>query len=108
MAFHGGLIGAFSASALFARRYHAPLLTVIDLVSLVAPIGLFFGRIANFITPGAVGPPDRRALGGDFPGHRRPAAPSEPDLRGAARRRSLAFVVLYRAGAPAARFSGRG
>ena len=49
MAFHGGLIGAFIGIVLFARRYHAPTLTVLDLCSLAAPIGLFFGRIANFI-----------------------------------------------------------
>lgn len=49
MAFHGGLIGAFVGIVLFARKYHAPTLTVLDLCSLVAPIGLFFGQIANFI-----------------------------------------------------------
>ena len=51
MAFHGGLIGALVGALLFARRYHAPALTVLDLCSLVAPIGIFFGRIANFIRP---------------------------------------------------------
>jgi phosphatidylglycerol:prolipoprotein diacylglycerol transferase len=49
MAFHGGLIGAFVGIVLFARRHGAPTLTVLDLCSLAAPIGLFFGRIANFI-----------------------------------------------------------
>ena len=49
MAFHGGLMGAFIGIVLFARRYHTPTLTVLDLCSLAAPIGLFFGRIANFI-----------------------------------------------------------
>ncbi len=57
MAFHGGLIGAFLGILLFARRYHAPALTVLDLCSLVAPIGLFFGRIANFIRPELWGRP---------------------------------------------------
>jgi len=57
MAFHGGLIGAFVGVVLFARRYEAPLFTVLDLASLVAPIGIFFGRIANFIKPELWGRP---------------------------------------------------
>src|SRR6516165_7722827 len=36
MAFHGGLIGALIGALLFARRYRAPILTVLDLCSLVA------------------------------------------------------------------------
>ena len=51
MAFHGGMLGAFVGVLLFARRYHAPWLTVLDLACLVAPIGIFLGRIANFIKP---------------------------------------------------------
>jgi len=57
MAFHGGLIGALVGVWLFARVYQAPLLTVMDLVSLAAPIGLFLGRIANFIKPELWGRP---------------------------------------------------
>jgi phosphatidylglycerol---prolipoprotein diacylglyceryl transferase len=49
MAFHGGLAGALIAFWLFAKRQGVPLLSVFDLVAPVAPIGLFFGRIANFI-----------------------------------------------------------
>jgi phosphatidylglycerol:prolipoprotein diacylglycerol transferase len=49
MAFHGGLTGALVAIWLFARKQGLPLLSVFDLVAPVAPIGLFFGRIANFI-----------------------------------------------------------
>lgn len=51
MAFHGGLIGGLIGMALFARRYALPYLTVVDLTAAVTPIGLFFGRIANFIRP---------------------------------------------------------
>ena len=86
MAFHGGLIGAFVGIVLFARRYRAPTLTVLDLCSLAAPIGLFFGRIANFITARALGPADQCSLGGGLPEDRRTAASPEPDLRSAARR----------------------
>ncbi|WP_112662686.1 prolipoprotein diacylglyceryl transferase [Microvirga flavescens] len=49
MSFHGGLIGATLAIILFARRRGLNALSVLDLASVVAPIGLFFGRIANFI-----------------------------------------------------------
>ncbi|MGA8170243.1 MAG: prolipoprotein diacylglyceryl transferase [Methylocystis sp.] len=51
MAFHGGLIGAAVGLALFARAEKLPLLTVGDLGAVVAPIGIFFGRLANFIKP---------------------------------------------------------
>ena len=49
MSFHGGLLGVAVAIALFARRNRLDLFRVGDLVTAVVPIGLFFGRIANFI-----------------------------------------------------------
>lgn len=49
MSFHGGMAGAALAILIFARRRALPALPVFDLVSAAAPIGLFFGRIANFI-----------------------------------------------------------
>lgn len=49
MAFHGGLGGVMVAAALFARKYRISLLALGDLLAMAAPIGLFFGRIANFI-----------------------------------------------------------
>lgn len=51
MSFHGGLIGAACGIALFARRAGLPILTVSDLCAAVTPIGLFLGRLANFIKP---------------------------------------------------------
>ena len=51
MAFHGGLIGAIAGMALFARAEKLPFLTCVDLGAVVAPIGLFLGRLANFIKP---------------------------------------------------------
>lgn len=51
MAFHGGLIGAIIGMLAFARREKIPALTVIDICAAVAPIGIFFGRLANFIKP---------------------------------------------------------
>lgn len=51
MAFHGGLIGGVIGMWLFARKYCAPFLSIVDLCAAVTPAGLFFGRIANFIKP---------------------------------------------------------
>jgi len=49
MSSHGGLIGVIIACLWIARHTKVPALHIMDLVSLVAPIGLFFGRLANFI-----------------------------------------------------------
>jgi phosphatidylglycerol:prolipoprotein diacylglycerol transferase len=49
MSFHGGLLGTTIAMFLFARKHAIPVWSMFDIVAAVAPIGLFFGRIANFI-----------------------------------------------------------
>lgn len=49
MSFHGGLLGVTAAILLFARRRKLPVLAVADSIAGAVPIGLFFGRIANFI-----------------------------------------------------------
>ena len=49
MSFHGGFLGVAIALVLFARRQNANALSLGDLIAPVAPVGLFFGRIANFI-----------------------------------------------------------
>lgn len=54
MSFHGGLLGVIAAAFLFARRggRASPIkggFAILDLLAVVTPIGLFFGRIANFI-----------------------------------------------------------
>ncbi len=49
MSFHGGLIGVLVALWLFTRKRKLDFVKVGDLVASVAPIGLFFGRLANFI-----------------------------------------------------------
>jgi phosphatidylglycerol:prolipoprotein diacylglycerol transferase len=94
MAFHGGLIGALIGILLFARRYHTPALTVLDLVALVAPIGLFLGRIANFIRPELWGRRTDVPWAVIFPGTdgmpRHPSQIYEALLEGL-----LAFVILY-------------
>ena len=49
MSFHGGLIGIIAVSVLFAKKNNQNPFIYLDVVSIVAPIGIFFGRIANFI-----------------------------------------------------------
>ena len=49
MSFHGGLIGIIISIFLFSKKYSIDFFQLSDLVSSVAPIGLFFGRLANFI-----------------------------------------------------------
>lgn len=61
MASHGGMIGIVIACLFFARRFGVNSLYLLDLVSVTGPIGVFFGRIANFINGELVGrpaPPD--------------------------------------------------
>lgn len=49
MSFHGGLVGVILAMALFARQRGFAFWRLADIVAAATPIGLFFGRIANFI-----------------------------------------------------------
>ena len=49
MSFHGGLIGVILSCVIFGKKYKINSFIFLDLVSLSAPIGIFFGRIANFI-----------------------------------------------------------
>ncbi len=49
MSFHGGLIGIIIASILFSKKNNHDTYKYLDIVSIVAPIGIFFGRLANFI-----------------------------------------------------------
>lgn len=49
MSFHGGLVGILLAGAWVAWRYRVPFLRLCDVGAVAAPIGLFLGRLANFI-----------------------------------------------------------
>ena len=94
MAFHGGMLGVIAAFYLFARRTKVAYLTLMDLIAAAAPIGLFFGRLANFINgelygrvtdvPWAMVFP----RGGELPRH--PSQLYEAGLEGLA-----LFVILY-------------
>ena len=49
MSFHGGLLGVIVSSYIFAKKNNQNPFFYLDQVSLVAPVGIFFGRLANFI-----------------------------------------------------------
>ena len=49
MSFHGGLLGVVIVSIWFAKKNNDNPFTYLDIVALVAPIGIFFGRVSNFI-----------------------------------------------------------
>ncbi len=49
MSFHGGLLGVIFISIWFAKKNNHNSFKYLDVVAIVAPVGIFFGRIANFI-----------------------------------------------------------
>lgn len=55
MSFHGGFLGLVIASYLFCKKHKLKFLTFGDIMAIVSPIGLFLGRIANFINAEAYG-----------------------------------------------------
>ncbi|MDA9128897.1 prolipoprotein diacylglyceryl transferase [Candidatus Gracilibacteria bacterium] len=57
MSFHGGLIGFAIATLMFTKKYKRNFLEVIDDLALIVPIGLFFGRIGNYINKELLGFP---------------------------------------------------
>ena len=115
MSFHGGLIGVSIALLLWCRVHRRPLWNVADCLALVVPVGLFLGRLANFINAELVGRPTWQPWGVVFPGEviaRHPSQLYEAVLEGpvllacvwlAARRRprlaesgiAARFLVLY-------------
>lgn len=96
MSFHGGLIGAVVGGGIVARRLHLSLATLCDLGVSAAPIGLFFGRCANFINGELWGKPTDLPWGVMFSDagggmvYRHPSQLYEALLEGA-----VLFLVLF-------------
>ncbi len=67
MAFHGGIFGVILVSIWYCRSRSLSLLKLFDLISVGAPIGLFFGRLANFINGELWGRITESPLGMIFP-----------------------------------------
>lgn len=68
MSFHGGFLGVLVAGLWFARRNSVAPLMLSDAMALVAPVGLFFGRLANFVNAELWGRPTDLPWGVIFPG----------------------------------------
>src|ERR1022692_672434 len=103
MSFHGGFLGCVAAVILFCRRNSLPILSLGDITTAVGPIGLFLGRIANFINSELWGRPADASVpwamvfpnGGPLPRH--PSQLYEAALEGILLLAGLA--LLMRAGA---------
>ncbi len=57
MSFHGGLIGIILGTIIFSKKKGFEILVLLDVISCVAPVGIFLGRIANFINGELYGKP---------------------------------------------------
>src|SRR5450631_2344421 len=94
MSFHGGLAGTVLAIYLLAKRKHLPVLSLTDVCAAAVPIGLFLGRIANFIKPELWGRPSDVPWAMVFPGAgplpRHPSQLYEAGLEG-----FVLFFVLH-------------
>ncbi|MCI8469549.1 MAG: prolipoprotein diacylglyceryl transferase [Eggerthellaceae bacterium] len=95
MSFHGGLVGALLSGIVAARLTGIPYLTLADLGCIAAPVGLFFGRCANFVNGELWGAPTDLPWGVVFGGQaglmpRHPSQLYEALLEGV-----VIFCVLY-------------
>jgi phosphatidylglycerol:prolipoprotein diacylglycerol transferase len=94
MSFHGGLLGSIIAMFLFCKKYHINFLELTDILSISAPIGLFFGRIANFINMELYGRVTGSNFGVIFPNvDNLPRHPSQ--LYEAITEGLLVFIILF-------------
>ncbi len=94
MSFHGGLLGVAVAEVVFARRRGIPLFALTDIVACAAPIGLFLGRIANFVNGELFGRPSEAPWAMIFP-HGGPLARHPSQLYEAGLEGILLFLALY-------------
>jgi phosphatidylglycerol:prolipoprotein diacylglycerol transferase len=94
MSFHGGVIGVVLAVFLTARAQKINGLRLLDYVATVTPVGMFFGRLANFVNGELWGRTTNARWGIIFPGAgpepRHPSQLYEAGLEGL-----LLFVILY-------------
>jgi phosphatidylglycerol---prolipoprotein diacylglyceryl transferase len=77
MSFHGGLLGVAIMAYLFTKRHAINFYALGDLLALISPIGLFFGRIANFINAELYGIITNLPFGVIFPGENFPRHPTQ-------------------------------
>jgi phosphatidylglycerol:prolipoprotein diacylglycerol transferase len=94
MSFHGGALGVVLAIIFFARAKKLDMVALGDLVAAATPIGLFFGRIANFINGELWGKPSNVPWAMVFPhADAQPRHPSQ--LYEAGLEGIVLFAILY-------------
>ncbi len=93
MSFHGGLLGVTIASLIFCRIHKIKFFTIMDLLAAATPIGLFFGRIANFINGELYGRITDSSFGVIFPGQAQARHASQ--LYESALEGLLMFIIMY-------------
>jgi phosphatidylglycerol:prolipoprotein diacylglycerol transferase len=94
MAFHGGLLGVLVSFYFFARRHAVSWMALMDLLATATPIGLFLGRLANFVNGELYGRVTTSALGMVFP-NGGPVARYPSQLFEAALEGLVLFIVLF-------------
>ena len=67
MSFHGALIGIIIASYFFSKKNKQELFVFLDLIAIASPIGIFFGRITNFINGELIGKATNASWGIIYP-----------------------------------------
>ncbi|MGH1403388.1 MAG: prolipoprotein diacylglyceryl transferase [Alphaproteobacteria bacterium] len=93
MSFHGGVLGMVCALWGYSYKHKVNLFKLSDIICMAAPIGLFFGRLANFINAELYGRVTSVPWGVVFPGHNEPRHPSqiyEAFLEGI-----VLFIILF-------------
>lgn len=96
MSFHGGLLGLLVAGWYFTRKHDKRLSNVADFLAPLAPPGLFFGRMGNFINAELWGRPTDLPWGMVFPGKAAGGVPRHPSqLYEAGLEGVLLFVILW-------------
>ena len=94
MSFHGGLLGCIITLFLWCKKHNKNFLYIADILCMAAPIGLFFGRIANFVNGELYGRITTSKIGIIFPNtNGLPRHPSQ--LYEALTEGLLLFIILY-------------
>ncbi len=98
MSFHGALIGVIFGTYFFSKKKNISTLFLLDIIACVSPIGIFFGRVANFINGELIGKATSGSWGIIFPTvdmlPRHPSQLYEAVLEGAILFLILNFFVL--------------
>lgn len=94
MSFHGGLVGVIVATMWAGRRMRLNPWRLLDLMAVVGPIGLFFGRIANFINMEVMGRPTTQPWGVLFAGTGDVISRHPSPLYEAATEGALLFIIM--------------